>query len=91
MSACNKLLPSPVNRYVSSQSQVSPAGNDCVQTDVLMWENERLRKELEVYAEKAARLQKVRKEEGGVIREPLAHRGCGSGNTKVFLPVHVGG
>ncbi|XP_019130922.2 angiomotin-like 2a isoform X2 [Larimichthys crocea] len=53
------------HRYVSAQSQVAhnnitaAFGNNSAQTDVLMRENERLRKELEVYAEKAARLQKL--------------------------------
>ncbi|KAG8003519.1 Angiomotin-like 2a [Nibea albiflora] len=53
------------HRYVSAQSQVAhnniPAvfSNNSAQSDVLMRENERLRKELEVYAEKAARLQKL--------------------------------
>lgn len=57
---------SPPCRYVSAQSQVAhgsitaASSNNSTQTDVLMRENERLRKELEVYAEKAARLQKVR-------------------------------
>lgn len=49
------------------------SGNNSAQTDALMRENQRLRKELEVYVEKAARLQKVR-EEGGA----MPHRGCGS-------------
>ncbi|XP_044055786.1 angiomotin-like 2a isoform X2 [Siniperca chuatsi] len=53
------------HRYVSAQSQVAhssmgaASSNNSAQTDVLMRENERLRKELEVYAEKAARLQKL--------------------------------
>ncbi|CAJ1059808.1 angiomotin-like 2a isoform X2 [Xyrichtys novacula] len=54
------------HRYVSAQSQVAhncstipTSSNNSAQTDVLMRENERLRKELEVYAEKAARLQKL--------------------------------
>ncbi|KAM9358073.1 angiomotin-like 2a isoform 2-T2 [Symphorus nematophorus] len=53
------------HRYVSAQSQVAhnsitaASSNSTAQTDVLMRENERLRKELEVYAEKAARLQKL--------------------------------
>lgn len=53
------------HRYVSAQSQVAHSGitpassNNSAQTDVLMRENERLRKELEVYTEKAARLQKL--------------------------------
>ncbi|XP_041647743.1 angiomotin-like 2a isoform X2 [Cheilinus undulatus] len=55
------------HRYVSAQSQVAhnnsntittPSSNS-TQTDMLMRENERLRKELEVYTEKAARLQKL--------------------------------
>ncbi|XP_071373675.1 angiomotin-like 2a isoform X2 [Centroberyx affinis] len=37
----------------------SNASNNSVQMDMLMRENERLRKELEVYTEKAARLQKL--------------------------------
>ena len=63
---------SPLNRYVSAQSQVAhnsitaASSNNSVQTDVLMRENERLRKELEVYTEKAARLQKVRGEGGAI-------------------------
>lgn len=57
-----------LSRYVSAQTQVAhgsitaASSNSSAQTDVLMRENERLRKELEVYAEKAARLQKVRGE-----------------------------
>ncbi|KAM7011884.1 angiomotin-like 2a isoform 1-T1 [Tautogolabrus adspersus] len=55
------------SRYVSAQSQVahnnsntiSASSSNLAQTDALMRENERLRKELEVYAEKAARLQKL--------------------------------
>ncbi|XP_060886517.1 angiomotin-like 2a isoform X2 [Labrus mixtus] len=55
------------HRYVSAQSQVAhnngntiPASSsNLAQTDALMRENERLRQELEVYAEKAARLQKL--------------------------------
>ncbi|KAI3369071.1 hypothetical protein L3Q82_026033 [Scortum barcoo] len=53
------------HRYVSAQSQVAHSSitaapsNNSAQTDALMRENERLRKELEVYAEKAARLQKL--------------------------------
>ncbi|XP_071343267.1 angiomotin-like 2a isoform X2 [Trachinotus anak] len=53
------------HRYVSAQAQVAhgsistASSNNSAQTDVLMRENERLRKELEVYAEKAARLQKL--------------------------------
>ncbi|XP_030290190.1 angiomotin-like 2a isoform X2 [Sparus aurata] len=53
------------DRYVSAQSQVAhnsitaASSNNSAQTDVLMRENERLRKELEVYVEKAARLQKL--------------------------------
>lgn len=58
---------SPLSRYVSAQSQVAhnnntASTNNPAQTDVLIRENERLRKELEVYVEKAARLQKVRDE-----------------------------
>lgn len=68
----NELLMSPLHRYVSAQSQVAhnsitaASSNNSAQTNVLMRENERLRKELEVYVEKAARLQKVR-EEGGAM------------------------
>lgn len=57
---------------MSAQSQVAhnsistASSNNSAQSDVLMRENERLRKELEVYAEKAARLQKVR-EDGGAM------------------------
>ncbi|XP_041790924.1 angiomotin-like 2a isoform X2 [Chelmon rostratus] len=53
------------HRYVSAQSQVAhnsitaASSNNSAQTDVLMRENERLRKDLEVYVEKAARLQKL--------------------------------
>ncbi|KAM7410520.1 hypothetical protein PAMA_001791 [Pampus argenteus] len=53
------------HRYVSAQSQVAhnsftaTASNNSVQTDMLMRENERLKKELEAYIEKAARLQKL--------------------------------
>ncbi|XP_060933697.1 angiomotin-like 2a isoform X2 [Limanda limanda] len=53
------------HRYVSAQSQVAhssiPAAgsNNSAQSDVLIRENGRLRKELEVYAEKAVRLQKL--------------------------------
>lgn len=60
---------SPLSRYVSAQSQVAhssitaASSNNSAQADVLMRENERLRKELEVYAEKAARLQKVREDD----------------------------
>ncbi|GAA6217759.1 angiomotin-like protein 2 [Lates japonicus] len=56
------------HRYVSAQSQVghnsisAASSNNSAQTDALMRENERLRKELEVYAEKAARLQKLESE-----------------------------
>ncbi|KAA8589752.1 hypothetical protein FQN60_013117 [Etheostoma spectabile] len=52
-------------QYVSAQSQVAhnsiPAASsdNSAQNNVLMRENERLRKELEVYVEKAARLQKL--------------------------------
>ncbi|XP_034736308.1 angiomotin-like 2a [Etheostoma cragini] len=53
------------HRYVSAQSQVAhnsiPAASSdySAQNVVLMRDNERLRKELEVYVEKAARLQKL--------------------------------
>ncbi|KAM7388684.1 hypothetical protein PAMP_024844 [Pampus punctatissimus] len=53
------------HRYVSVQSQVAhnsvtaTSSNNSVQTDMLMRENERLKKELEAYIEKAARLQKL--------------------------------
>ncbi|XP_074525181.1 angiomotin-like 2a isoform X2 [Halichoeres trimaculatus] len=52
------------HRYVSAQSQVAhnsntASSNNSAQADALMRENERLRKELEVYVEKAARLQKL--------------------------------
>ncbi|XP_059197934.1 angiomotin-like 2a [Centropristis striata] len=56
------------HRYVSAQSQVAhssitaASSNSSAQTDMLMRENERLRKELEVYIEKAARLQKLESE-----------------------------
>lgn len=58
----------PLCRSVFPQSQVAhksitaASGSNSPQSDVLMRENERLRKELEVYVEKAARLQKVREE-----------------------------
>ncbi|KAK5930132.1 hypothetical protein CgunFtcFv8_026396 [Champsocephalus gunnari] len=50
--------------FVSAQSQVAhspPAapGHNLSQTQMLMRENEQLRKELEVYSEKASRLQKL--------------------------------
>lgn len=57
---------------MSAQSQVAhnsitaASSNNSAQTDVLMRENERLRKDLEVYVEKAARLQKVRGEGGAM-------------------------
>lgn len=41
----------------------SSSSNNSVQMDALMRENERLRKELEVYTEKTTRLQKVREVE----------------------------
>ncbi|XP_054458561.1 angiomotin-like 2a isoform X2 [Anoplopoma fimbria] len=53
------------HRYPLAQSQVAPnsiiaaPGNGSAQTDALVRENERLRKELEAHAEKAARLQKL--------------------------------
>ncbi|XP_008275764.1 angiomotin-like 2a [Stegastes partitus] len=53
------------SRYVSAQTQVAhssiiaASGNNSAHNDVLMRENERLRRELEVYTEKAARLQKL--------------------------------
>ncbi|XP_029286128.1 LOW QUALITY PROTEIN: angiomotin-like 2a [Cottoperca gobio] len=53
------------SRYVSAQFQVAhsipsaASGDNSAQTDALMRENEQLRKELEVYSEKAARLQKL--------------------------------
>uniref|UniRef100_A0A3P8R653 Angiomotin C-terminal domain-containing protein n=1 Tax=Astatotilapia calliptera TaxID=8154 RepID=A0A3P8R653_ASTCA len=53
------------HRFVSAQSQEThnsiTAASDCnsPQSDTLMRENERLRKELEVYTEKATRLQKL--------------------------------
>ncbi|XP_056271303.1 angiomotin-like 2a isoform X2 [Pseudoliparis swirei] len=53
------------HRYPSAQSQGAPngivaaPGNGMAQADVLVRENERLRKELEAHAEKAARLQKL--------------------------------
>ncbi|KAM3619907.1 uncharacterized protein V6R79_015664 [Siganus canaliculatus] len=56
------------HRYVSAQSQVVPSsitaasGHSPAQTNVLVRENERLRKELEVHVEKAARLQKLEME-----------------------------
>lgn len=60
------LLLSPVCRFVSAQSQAAHNGitaasdSNSLESDALMRENERLRKELEVYTEKATRLQKVR-------------------------------
>lgn len=60
-------------RYVSAQPQVAnnnvaaaSSNNSTAQTDMLIRENERLRKELEVHTEKSARLQRVR-EKGGVM------------------------
>ncbi|KAG7514306.1 hypothetical protein JOB18_030346 [Solea senegalensis] len=53
------------HRYVSAQSQVAhnsisaASSNNSAPSDVLMRENEQLRKELEVFTEKAARLQKL--------------------------------
>lgn len=52
-----------------SELITTASSNNSLQTDVLMRENERLRKELEVYMEKAARLQKVR--EDGVINSTV--------------------
>lgn len=70
--SCDNCSCLPFSRSVFPQSQVphhsitaAPSSN-LPQSDVLMRENERLRKELEVYVEKAARLQKVR-EEGGAM------------------------
>lgn len=66
---------------MSAQSQVAhnsistASSNNSAQTDVLMRENERLRKELEVYAEKAARLQKVREDGGGTINGAVGSEG----------------
>lgn len=66
----NELLMSPLHRYVSPPSQVAhgvitaASSNNSAQNDALMRENERLRRELEVYVEKAARLQKVREASG---------------------------
>lgn len=57
-----------LRRYVLPPSQVShngiatAAGNNSAQNDALMRENARLRNELEVYVEKATRLQKVRRD-----------------------------
>ncbi|KAM9831294.1 angiomotin-like 2a [Neosynchiropus ocellatus] len=56
------------HRYVSAQSAVvhsstpTPLNHNSVQTDALIRENERLRKELEVYTEKAVRLHKLEAE-----------------------------
>lgn len=47
-----------VRRSQVAHSSITSTCNS-PQTDVLMLENERLRRELEVYMEKAARLQKV--------------------------------
>ncbi|KAL6108528.1 amotl2 [Pungitius sinensis] len=53
------------HRYASAQSQVAPSsitaapGNGSAQTAALVRENERLRMELDVHTEKAARLQKL--------------------------------
>lgn len=63
---------SPLRRYVFPQSHVAhssitaASGSNSAQSDALMRENEQLRKELEVYVEKAARLQKVREESGAM-------------------------
>lgn len=60
------MLMSLLRRYVFPPSQVShngigtAAGSNSAHSDALMRENARLRNELEVYVEKAARLQKVR-------------------------------
>jgi len=87
------------SRYPSAQSQGAPngivaaPGNGMAQADVLVRENERLRKELEAHAEKAARLQKVREQGGWDQTQLLAPRGCGNRKkqTILSLPVHVGG
>lgn len=53
------------HRFVSAQSQAAHNGitaasdSNSLESDALMRENERLRKELEVYTEKATRLQKL--------------------------------
>ncbi|XP_028260250.1 angiomotin-like 2a isoform X2 [Parambassis ranga] len=53
------------HRYVSAQPQVvhnnitAAPGNNSAQSNMLMQENEQLRRELEMYTEKAARLQKL--------------------------------
>lgn len=50
---------SPAGPELFTTASSSPSNNPA-QMDMLMRENERLRKELEAYTEKAARLQKVR-------------------------------
>nr|XP_020465726.1 angiomotin-like protein 2 isoform X2 [Monopterus albus] len=56
---------SQLHRYVCTRSQVThnsvatASSSNSAQPDVLVRENERLRKELEVYTKKAARLQKL--------------------------------
>lgn len=61
-----------LHRYVFPPSQVPLAGtassSDPTRSEVLLRENLRLQKELEVYVEKAARLQKVSKGSGGMVR-----------------------
>lgn len=67
-------------RYVSAQSQVAhnniatASSKNSAQADVLMRENERLRKELEVHTEKAARLHKVSEEGGAMDGTVGSHR-----------------
>uniref|UniRef100_A0A8D2ZHW6 Angiomotin like 2a n=1 Tax=Scophthalmus maximus TaxID=52904 RepID=A0A8D2ZHW6_SCOMX len=49
----------PPPPFFSHHSISAASGNNSAPSDALLRENERLRKELEVYAEKAARLQKL--------------------------------
>lgn len=48
--------------HASHNGIATAAGHNSAQNDALMRENVRLRNELEVYVEKAARLQKVRQD-----------------------------
>lgn len=60
---CGESLVSALCRYVSAQARVdqTSVSASCPSNDALTRENERLRKELQVYVQKAARLQKVSK------------------------------
>lgn len=58
---CGESLMSALCRNVSAQAKVAQtsSGASSDSNDVLIRENEQLRKELQVYIQKAARLQKV--------------------------------